>query len=72
MQVNALSSCPCFVRFWGSTEAEVRLFCFPFAGGWLSQTSSDFSLAMLPGDHFFIQTYQAPLLELIARDLAKH
>jgi medium-chain acyl-[acyl-carrier-protein] hydrolase len=39
--------------------------------GWSFQTNSDFTLNLLPGDHFFIHSCQAPLLGLIAKDLDK-
>jgi len=37
---------------------------------WRSQTSSSFSLHMLPGNHFFIQSHREALLETISTDLA--
>jgi len=37
--------------------------------GWRSQTTGAFSLRMVPGDHFFIQTSQAQLLAMISEDL---
>lgn len=36
---------------------------------WSEQTLSDFKLRMVEGDHFFINTSQAILLQLIAQDL---
>jgi medium-chain acyl-[acyl-carrier-protein] hydrolase len=37
--------------------------------GWREQTTAEFSLHMLPGDHFFIQTSEALLLEVLSRRL---
>lgn len=37
--------------------------------GWRSHTTGAFSLRMLHGDHFFIQTSQAQLLEMISEDV---
>lgn len=39
---------------------------------WSSQTSGGFSLHMLPGDHFFINTSQALLCRLLAGHLGPH
>lgn len=36
---------------------------------WKEQTSSDFALHMLPGDHFFIRSSESVLLGLLRRDL---
>ncbi|MBD2256625.1 thioesterase II family protein [Pseudanabaena sp. FACHB-2040] len=36
---------------------------------WNLQTTSTFSLTMLPGGHFFLQTNQALFLELLSREL---
>ena len=38
---------------------------------WRRQTAASFSLRMLPGDHFFINSAQPLLLELMSRDLAR-
>jgi medium-chain acyl-[acyl-carrier-protein] hydrolase len=38
---------------------------------WREQTRASFSLKMFPGDHFFIHTAQALLVETIARELAR-
>lgn len=38
---------------------------------WRKQTAASFSLRMLPGDHFFINSAQPLLLELMSRDLAR-
>ena len=40
-------------------------------GDWKHQTTSRFSLHMLPGDHFFLNSSQAPLLQLLARELTQ-
>jgi medium-chain acyl-[acyl-carrier-protein] hydrolase len=36
---------------------------------WAAQTTKPFSLRMLPGDHFFLNTHQAALLQAIQQDL---
>ena len=36
---------------------------------WSTQTHSSFSLQMLPGDHFFVNTSQALLLEMLSGEL---
>jgi surfactin synthase thioesterase subunit len=36
---------------------------------WREQTASAFNLNILPGDHFFIQTAQRRVLEIISRQL---
>lgn len=36
---------------------------------WRDQTSASFSLKMFPGDHFFVNTAQPLLLEILSRDL---
>ena len=38
--------------------------------GWRAHTSGAFSLSMMPGDHFFVQEQQGPLLEQIKEALA--
>ena len=37
--------------------------------GWRQQTTASFTLRMLPGDHFFINTSQTTLLRLLLEDL---
>ena len=37
--------------------------------GWREHTTGPFALRMLPGDHFFINTSSAPLLEAISKEL---
>ena len=39
---------------------------------WRKQTTASFSLWMLPGDHFFINSAQPLLFELMSKDLARH
>ncbi len=39
---------------------------------WQQQSSGPFALYMLPGNHFFIQSSQQLLLQIIARELAYH
>lgn len=36
---------------------------------WREQTNASFSLQMLSGDHFFVNTARGPLLQALARDL---
>jgi len=36
---------------------------------WRDQTSASFSLRMFPGDHFFLNTNQPLLLQVISHDL---
>lgn len=38
--------------------------------GWAEQTSARFRLQMLPGDHFFVKSAQAQILQTIERTLA--
>jgi medium-chain acyl-[acyl-carrier-protein] hydrolase len=37
---------------------------------WAEQTTAQFSMQLLPGDHFFIESSRSLLLKTIARDLA--
>ena len=39
---------------------------------WRKQTAASFSLRMLPGDHFFIDSAQPLLFELMSRDLVRY
>jgi medium-chain acyl-[acyl-carrier-protein] hydrolase len=39
--------------------------------GWREQTTAAFSLSMLSGDHFFLQTAQSTLLQLLAHRLSQ-
>ena len=57
--------CPMFV-FGGLKDAEVS---HEEIEGWRAYTTGAFSLRMLPGDHFFIQTCQSQLLEMISEEL---
>jgi medium-chain acyl-[acyl-carrier-protein] hydrolase len=36
---------------------------------WRDQTTADFSLRMFPGDHFFLNTPQPPLLQVLSQEL---
>ena len=57
--------CPMFI-FSGLEDAEVS---FEELEGWRAHTTAAFSLRVLPGDHFFIQTAQSQLLEMISEEL---
>jgi medium-chain acyl-[acyl-carrier-protein] hydrolase len=39
--------------------------------GWRDHTSTSFSLSMLPGDHFFLHSYAATLLQRLSQELQK-
>jgi medium-chain acyl-[acyl-carrier-protein] hydrolase len=52
--------------FWGFAD---QLADRDAVAAWRYQTSADFSLRMIPGAHFFIQTAEKVLLQLLARDL---
>lgn len=59
---------PCPLHVFGGDLDETR----PAAlEAWRAETSSAFALDMLPGDHFFIHTRQAELLNLVATALAR-
>ena len=57
--------CPMFV-FSGLQDDEVS---YEELESWRPHTTGAFSLRMLPGDHFFVQTAQSQLLELISEEL---
>lgn len=57
--------CPIYV-FGGLEDREVS---YEELESWREYTSADCSLRMLSGDHFFIQTSKAPLLEMISEGL---
>jgi surfactin synthase thioesterase subunit len=38
--------------------------------GWKEQTTGRFKLRMMPGNHFFLNDVQQPLLRSIAEDLS--
>jgi medium-chain acyl-[acyl-carrier-protein] hydrolase len=57
--------CPMFI-FGGVKDAEVSQ---EELEGWRPHTTGAFSLRMLPGDHFFIQSAQAQLLEMVSEEL---
>jgi surfactin synthase thioesterase subunit len=59
--------CP-IVAFGGLNDREVSR---EELGAWQSHTHSPFSLKMLPGDHFFIQTANVSLLNLLSQDLSR-
>ncbi|UFZ04828.1 alpha/beta fold hydrolase [Bradyrhizobium ontarionense] len=60
---------PCPVHVFGGDLDDTR----PEAlQAWRAETSAAFGLDMLPGDHFFIHTRQADLLNLITTLLAGH
>jgi medium-chain acyl-[acyl-carrier-protein] hydrolase len=52
--------------FWGFAD---QLADRDAVAAWREQTSADFSLRMIPGAHFFIQTAEKVLLQLLTRDL---
>jgi medium-chain acyl-[acyl-carrier-protein] hydrolase len=39
---------------------------------WEEQTTNSFSLSMIPGNHFFIHSAQAAVLQILSRDLASY
>jgi medium-chain acyl-[acyl-carrier-protein] hydrolase len=57
--------CPIFAYCGVQDDEETR----ELMSKWKEQTGSRFKLHMLPGDHFFLRSSQALLLELVARDL---
>jgi len=59
---------PCPVHVFGGDQDETRLDALE---AWRTETSAAFGLHMLPGDHFFIHTRQADLLNLVATALAR-
>ncbi|HKX27098.1 MAG TPA: alpha/beta fold hydrolase [Blastocatellia bacterium] len=64
---EALLQCP-IVAYGGEEDREVpRDKILP----WSELTTSRFALHMLPGDHFFLRSAQAQLLELIKRELSE-
>ncbi|MBD0370015.1 MAG: thioesterase [Pyrinomonadaceae bacterium] len=48
----------------GATAADLE--------AWAEQTTAAFSLRVLPGNHFFLNTARPHLLETIARELSRH
>lgn len=58
---------PCPITAFGG-EADSRA-CPQELRGWAAQTASDFSLVGLPGNHFFLHTASAALLDSIRRIL---
>jgi len=59
---------PCPVHAFGGDLDETRAEALE---AWRTETSAAFGLHVLPGDHFFIHTRQADLLNLIATVLAR-
>jgi medium-chain acyl-[acyl-carrier-protein] hydrolase len=58
---------PCsIVGCCGADDAEETVLCMD---EWYLQTTRDFSLHVLPGDHFFIHSSEGRLLELLAAQL---
>lgn len=55
--------------FGGLQDQEVNL---EEIEAWRQQTSGSFSLHMLPGDHFFINSHQLFLMEILAHELARY
>ena len=61
---DAPLQCP-ITAYRGLTDKVTRDMILP----WREQTSSDFTLRMLPGDHFFLRTSQKQLLESLTQEL---
>jgi medium-chain acyl-[acyl-carrier-protein] hydrolase len=59
--------CP-IAAFGGTQDRDVKRVHLE---AWRSQTSADFSLHMLPGDHFFLHQSRAQLLSLLSRELSQ-
>jgi medium-chain acyl-[acyl-carrier-protein] hydrolase len=59
--------CPISV-FGGLEDVEVS---YEELEGWRRYTTGAFTLRMLPGDHFFIRTFQSQLLEMVSEDLKR-
>jgi medium-chain acyl-[acyl-carrier-protein] hydrolase len=64
---DAPLACPFYV-FGGRDDVEIPR---DYLEAWREHTSSSFTLRILPGEHFFLQTAEALLLEMIARDLVR-
>ena len=60
-------ACPLTI-FGGSEDKDVRS---ESLSAWRGHTTAAFSLSILPGDHFFLHTSQATLLQTIARELRR-
>lgn len=65
---DAPLDCPITV-FGGLRDEVVKL-----AGlmAWRQQTTSDATLHLLPGDHFFLNSHQQPFLDLLTAKLNAH
>ena len=59
--------CPFYV-FGGHDDKDVPR---DYLEAWREHTSASFTLRMLPGDHFFIQTAETLLLEILSRDIVR-
>jgi medium-chain acyl-[acyl-carrier-protein] hydrolase len=59
--------CP-ISAFWGTADP---LMARSTMTAWREQTNSDFTLQDMPGAHFFMQTAERVLLQLLARDLTE-
>ena len=58
---------PCPIRAYGGSEdPNIRS---EHLDGWRKQTTSSFSLRLLPGGHFYMDTCRDEFLEMLARDL---
>jgi 4'-phosphopantetheinyl transferase len=60
-------ACPITV-FGGSGDRAVR---WKRLEAWRGQTTGAFRMRMFPGDHFFLQTAEAPLLAAVAQELSR-
>jgi medium-chain acyl-[acyl-carrier-protein] hydrolase len=58
-----------FTVMGGSDDPDVKI---EHLNAWREQTTGDFAVSMLPGDHFFIRSANAALLELLERDLIRY
>jgi len=58
--------CP-IAAYGGGTDTTTSPDCL---ASWKECTTGDFSLTLLPGDHFFVVSHKSELLELISRQLA--
>lgn len=61
-------SCP-ITTFGGLQDTRVNRFEL---AAWREQTSSRFTQRMLPGDHFFLQSTRASLLQIIGQELVSY
>ncbi len=61
-------ACP-ITAFGGTEDSQVRP---EDIAAWREETSAAFSVRMLPGDHFFVNTARPSLLQTIAEELRRH